>query len=132
MLAVPFGMEGGTFGNDFDDAVESAADWLMETARAAMMRGTELKTGGLGNSPTHGGRVVAIAVDCQLDPSQAVTAADAAKMLGVSTARIAQMCGSGMLASWKSGSKRMVSVASIEARLAARPRSGRPKRKAAV
>ena len=59
-----------------------------------------------------------------------MTAADAARMLSVSTARVAQMCASGKLASWKDGSKRMVARRSVEARLAEAPGPGRPKKAA--
>ena len=53
----------------------------------------------------HNGKVIAIAVNASLGNVDAMTAADAARMLGVSTARVAQMCASGKLASWKDGSK---------------------------
>ena len=42
------------------------------------------------------------------------------------TARVAQMCSSGQLASWKVGSTRMVAKESIEERLAIVPQPGRP------
>ena len=128
VLAVPFGMEGGTFGSDFAEAVESAADWLMETARASLMRGIEPVSGSLGNSPLHGGKVVVVAVECRLDDVEAITAAEAARALGVSSARIAQMCAAGLLVSWKEGSRRMVALESVKARLAEAPKAGRPKK----
>lgn len=49
-------------------------------------------------------------------------------MLGVSTARVAQLCRDGSLNSWKIGNTRMVSRDSIEYRLAAKPVAGRPPR----
>ena len=58
----------------------------------------------------------------------AVTASEAAEMLGVSTARVAQLCRDGSLNSWKIGNTRMVSRDSIEYRLAAKPVAGRPPR----
>lgn len=130
-LAVPFGMEGGTFGDDYTDAVASAADWLMETLKAGMVRGSVPEAWSLGNEPARGGKIATIAVEYDLAQADSVTAADAARMLGVSSARIAQMCQSGMLASWKDGARRMVSRESIEARLAEQPKAGRP-RKAAM
>jgi len=56
-----------------------------------------------------------------------VTAAEAARLLGVSTARVSQMCSAGILASWKVGATRMVALESIEARLAGVVRPGRPR-----
>ena len=110
VLAVPCDMGGGTFGATLEEAAESAADWLFETITD--------------------GKVIAIAVNASLGNVDAMTAADAARMLGVSTARVAQMCASGKLASWKDGSKRMVARRSVEARLAEAPAPGRPKKAA--
>ena len=130
-LAYPCDMEGGTFGDDLEDAVESASDWLRETVTDDLAHGRIPQGGRLGHEPEHGGRVIAVAVSCDLEHADAVTAADAARMLGISTARVAQMCGSGKLTSWKQGSRRMVMRSSVEARLAERPKAGRP-RKAAM
>ena len=60
--------------------------------------------------------------------TDAVTAADAARMLKVSSARVAQMCLNGKLTSWKEGTKRMVLRSSIEARLEECPKAGRPRK----
>ena len=57
-----------------------------------------------------------------------MTAHDAAGLLGVSMARVTQLCKAGRLDSWKVGRTRMVSLESIEARLAEERRAGRPKR----
>lgn len=129
-VADPLDMDGGTFGDTFEDAVESASDWLRETAVDSMARGKRVQGGRLGGTPSHGGRVVAVSVDCDLSRVDAVTAADAARMLGVSSARVAQMCDSGRLASWKEGSRRMVMRRSVEARMAEKPGPGRPRREA--
>lgn len=125
-IAEPLDMEGGTFGESFEDAVKSASNWLRETALDSMAHGR------LNGTPSHGGRVVVVSVDCDLSRTDAVTAADAARMLGVSSARVAQMCESGKLTSWKEGSRRMVLRQSIEARLAENPKPGRPKRPKAI
>ena len=131
MLACPCYMEGGTFGDSLEDAVQSAADWLRETITDSLVRDEAASGGKLGHAPRFGGRVIAVAVDCDLSRVDAVTAADAARMLGVSTARIAQMCESGRLTSWKQGTRRMVMRSSVEARMAEAPKAGRP-RKAAM
>lgn len=68
-----------------------------------------------------------MAVSRELGDIPAVTAADAARMLGVSSARVSQLIGAGLLDSWRDGTKRMVSRASIEARLADSPKAGRPR-----
>ena len=131
-IAEPLDMEGGTFGKSFEDAVKSASNWLRETALDSMAHGRLMQGGRLNGTPSHGGRVVVVSVDCDLYRTDAVTAADAARMLGVSSARVAQMCESGKLTSWKEGSRRMVLRQSIEARLAENPKPGRPKRPEAI
>lgn len=109
-------MGAGTFGDDFNDAVESAADWLMCMVDDSLMNGTELPSVTLDHEPKNGGKVVAIAVSRSLSDIPAMTAEDAARELGVSGARVAQLCEEGLLDSWADGARRMVSRASVEAR----------------
>ena len=120
-------MEGATFGEDFDDAVDSAVDWLEGMVEAHLTDGLELPERRLGHRPENGGQIIAIAVDRSLADIPAMTAADAARALGVSSARVAQLCKAGLLTSWKDGTKRMVSSDSVKARLADVPAPGRPK-----
>lgn len=61
---------------------------------------------------------MAVAVDFDLDKVNAVTTTDAACELGISTARVTQMCEKGILTSWKDGSKRLILRDSLDARLA--------------
>ena len=129
VLAVPCDMSGGTFGVALEEAAESAADWLFETITDHLIANEVVPGGKLGHEPVHGGKGIAIAVNASLGNVDAMTAA-AARMLSVSTARVAQMCASGKLASWKDGSKRMVARRSVEARLAEAPGPGRPKKAA--
>ena len=130
VLAVPCDMSGGTFGVALEEAAESAADWLFETITDHLIANEVVPGGKLGHEPVHGGKVIAIAVNASLGNVDAMTAADAARMLSVSTARVAQMCASGKHASWKDGGKRMVARRSVEARLAEAPGPGRPKKAA--
>lgn len=128
IIADPFDMGGGTFGEDYANAIESAVDWLYETITDCLIEGAVPEGGKLGNEPKRGGRVVAVSVDCDLSKVDAVTAADAASILNVSPARVAQMCENGRLDSWKQGGHRMVTRNSIEARLAENPGPGRPRK----
>lgn len=128
----PCGLAGATEGDTYEEAVEMAVDWLRAHALAALERGTEYKGSDLGHTPSHGGMVVTVATNVELSDIPAVTAAEAADMLGVSTARVAQLCRDGSLNSWKVGSTRMVSRDSIEYRLAAKPEAGRPCKDAMV
>lgn len=126
--AVPCGGWGeGTFGDDLADAVESVADWLAEVVDDHLMGRCGLPPTEFGHEPEHGGRVIAVAVSRELGDIPAMTAADASRALGVSTARVSQLIRAGSLDSWKDGTRRMVSRASVEARLDCLPKPGRPK-----
>ena len=126
--AFPFPpLEGATFGGDLNDAVESAADWLKEFVDDALMNGKALPETRVGHTPVHGGRVIAVAVSRELGDTPNMTTADAARELGVSDARIAQLVKAGLLDSWKDGTRRMVSRESVEARKERSPKAGRPK-----
>lgn len=127
-VATPFGLDGGTQGESFADAIKKAAEWLHIKAVSELEFGRSLpECGVLGNTAQDGGVVVVVAVSASMYDVDSVTAAEAAKRLHVSTARIAQLCSSNELVSWSIGSSRMVSVASIEQRLESAPKAGRPK-----
>lgn len=113
---------GATFGGDLDDAVESAADFLTGMVDEALMGNVELPPMEFGHEPEHGGRIIALAVMRELGDIPAMTAADAARELGVSSARVSQLISAGLLDSWKDGTRRMVARDSVEARKAEFPR----------
>lgn len=127
VVAFPVGLEGGTEGYGLEDAVAMAADWLRETATDYLINGEPWPELPITAEPRRGGRMVTVAVGVSLDDVDAVTASEAAKMLGISTSRVAQLCRDGLLESWKDGRARMVSVESIETRLAAPVKAGRPR-----
>lgn len=127
IIASPCDMDGGTFGDDLDDAIESAADWLFETATCDMAAGRDTQGGTFGHEPQNGGKIIALAVSADLREVEAVTAADAARMLDISTARVSQMCADGVLPSWIQGTHRMIRLDSVKSRMDKHPRAGRPK-----
>lgn len=130
LLCWPFwpGRCDGTQGETLDDALEMSADWLKTMMLDCLMKGKEAPRFALGNMPRRGGRVVAIAVDASLSEVPAVTEKEAAERLGISHARVSQLCRNKTLDSWKVGRTRMVSVESIEMRRVSAPCAGRPKR----
>jgi excisionase family DNA binding protein len=128
VVALPVGIDGVTEGYNFTDAIRMSADWLRETALDFLMRGEAWPELPLGTEPTSGGRMVTIAVEVGLGEVPAVTASEAAARLGVSTARIAQLCKAGLLDSWKVGRTRMVSLESVETRCSEKTRPGRPRK----
>ena len=127
VLAIPFGHAGATEGHDLKDAVYMASDLLRMYALEDLAKGRDVFWGPLGNKPQHGGTVIAVSVCVSLADVPAVTAAEASKRLNVTTARVAQLCKAGELDSWRVGATRMVSLDSIELRLALQKRAGRPK-----
>lgn len=116
----------GTQGEDFDDAVEMAADWLRIIVLDHLMKGEVVPKPPLENEPIRGGRIVTIAVEASLADVPAITAVEAAGLLGVSTARVTQLAKAGALDSWKVGRTRMVSIESVQLRLAEERKAGRP------
>ena len=67
--------------------------------------GIELPAPDFGHEPRHGGKIIAVAVSRELADIPAVTAANAARILGVSSARVSQLINAGLLDSWKDGTK---------------------------
>lgn len=120
---------GATFGDNLEDAVEMAADFLSMAVDDHLVNGKELPPMEFGHDPEHGGRIIAVAVERDLEDIPAVTSAEAARMLGITTARVAQLVKAGLLDSWKVGGTRMVSKASVEARKEYDPKPGRPREK---
>ena len=132
VVALPVGLDGATEGLDFTDAIRMAADWLRETAIDYLISGDKWPDPPLGTEPTRGGRMVTLATEVSLDQIPAVPASEAARMLGVSTARVSQLVNAGYLESWKVGGTRMVSLDSIETRLDENRKAGRPKKELAT
>ena len=106
VAALPCWTEGATEGATLDDAVTMAADWLRMAALDALAVGERLDCGGFGHAPRMGGRIIAVAIEADKRDIPSMSAADAARALGVSTARVAQLCRSGKLDSWREGSCR--------------------------
>lgn len=117
---------GYTDGSDMDDAADMAAEVLWLLIDEHLKQGRPLP------KPTYDvpgeGRLVAVSVDVDAGTALVSTRA-AAEMLGVSSARVRQMIGSGQLAAKKRGRDNYVYVWSINDRLAASRPAGRPKAK---
>ena len=73
-----------------------------------------------------------VAVDAGLHTIPRMTAAEAARALGVSPSRVSHMIRDGLLEAFKYGHNTWVTRYSVEARLRERPSAGRPKRKPAT
>lgn len=130
VVAYPFGLEGATCGDDYRDAATMAADWLKGDADMRLMLGHELPELPIGNEPKHeGGRILLVGVDASLENIDAVSAAEAAELLGVSRGRVSQMISSGQLFGFRKGRNTYVSRDSLNARLEEQPKAGRPRKR---
>ena len=61
---------GATQGEDLQDAIEFAADWLYWTVIYDMINEKPIEKFELGHEPQHGGIVIPVAVDCSLSPAE--------------------------------------------------------------
>ena len=123
---LPFELEGATSGETFENAIEMAVDWLQGEVEISLINDLELPETSLNHKPQDGGEVITVGVSATLDSIPSMSATDAAKKLGVSRARVAQLCKDKLLENWKVGSQRRIAVASVEARLKEDPQPGRP------
>lgn len=128
-LAIPLGMGGGTEGHTFDDAVKMACDWLRLNAEHIAARGMEPPEYESGLPLENDGTRVVVCVPFGREAIDTVTAAQAARMLGVSRARVSQLVKSRSLEGWVEGRNAYVTRESVVARLSEpKPVGGRPKK----
>ena len=129
----PFDFEcGGTSGATFREACEMAVDWLKTVVEDYAMHDEATPEPTFDNEPRYGGRIITVAIDAGLETIPRMTAAEAARALGVSPSRVSHMIRDGLLESFKYGHNTWVTGYSVEARLREPPRAGRPKRKPAA
>ena len=69
-------------------------------------------------------------MEASLDTVPAVTASEAAELLGVSRARVSQMLKAGLLMGFRKGRDSFITRYSVDARLREKPKAGRPKKAA--
>ncbi len=127
-LAFPFGLEGGTQGESFEEACKMAASWLKTEMEHRALNGLPFPQPTFENSPDNSGKIVVIAVDAGVDTIPRMTAAAAAQELGVSPGRVSQMVASGQLETFEYEGRVWVSKYSVDARKKEAPKAGRPKR----
>lgn len=130
-VAIPYDLEGATQGEDFADLCLMVADWLKVHLESWEVTGTEPPEPTFGNKPRHGGTNMVFGVSAGLETIEKVTASEAARMLGVTQGRVSQMVWDARLRGWREGRNTYVSLDSVRARLAERPRAGRPRKAAA-
>jgi hypothetical protein len=127
LVAEPFDLDGGTQGLGVAEACRMAADWLRCEAEARVLRGETMPPAVFGHEPRHGGQIAVVSVQAGLDTVPRMSAAEAARMLGVSPGRVSQMLAAKLLDGWREGGRTWVTRASVEARASERPKAGRPR-----
>lgn len=123
-----------TCGDDYADAVNMAADAAKTFVAALMKHGDPIPEAKRHDVPDGDDSVW---VSFEVDPSYivdgpVVSAAQAARELGLSAGRVTHMLNAGLLEGYREGRRTWVTTASIEARKAAPVASGRPRKAVAV
>lgn len=126
-IVEPFDFNGATQGVDIKDAYESTFDWLKTTLEDYIIRNIEPPKATYQNKPLHNGYIIVVGVNVGIETINRVSAAEAARMLEVSPARISQLASNHQLETLKRGGTVWVTVDSINQRLAEMPSAGRPK-----
>lgn len=128
-LADPFDMLGGTQGYSMQEICEMAADWLKIEIEERLMRDIPVPKATFGNELRNGGERLVVAIETSLDAIPRMTAAEAARRLGVTPARVSQMVKAAKLQGFKIGGTMYVTENSVRSRLIDHPKAGRPKKK---
>jgi predicted RNase H-like HicB family nuclease len=119
-----------TCGDDFEDAVEMAADAGMTWVAAQMKDNEPIPTFQRHETPK-GCESVFVSFETYPDyvvDGPVVSASEAARMLHVSRSRITQLLASGQLEGLRNDEGTWVTVASIGKRCASHPKAGRPRK----
>ena len=123
-----------TCGDDYRDAVLMAADAIRTWLAAALADGRAIPPYERADEPEGCERVSVFveADESYIVDGPVVSAAQAARELGVSAGRVTHMIDAGILDGYRSGRRTYVTEASIAARKAAPRDAGRPKRAEAI
>lgn len=123
-----------TCGDDFLDGIRMAADAIKTFIASLLLDGMVIPEASEHPCPD-GWRSAWVSVEADeshIVQGPSVSAAEAARRLGVSRARVSCMLRTGILEGYRELRSTYVTLESIERRLASKPRPGRPARKLAV
>lgn len=119
-----------TYGDTYEDAVYMAAD-AMKTYVASLLTDGEQPPRYTRRDCPDGSESVNVFFEADQDyviDGETVSAAQAARDLGVSKGRITQMLNAGLLEGYREGRRTYISVNSIAERKKTMPRAGRPRK----
>lgn len=130
LVAFPYDLPGGTQGEDFKDVCESAADWLQADMEHRAMHGLDFPEATFGNEPEHpGGKTIVVAVNADKGTIRRMTAAEAARRLGLTRGRVSQMVSANLLETFELDGRIWVTEDSVNARLAETQKSGQARKR---
>lgn len=130
LLAFPYDMDGGTQGVDFKEVCEMAGDWLKMEVEHCLMYDLPMPEATFGNKPKHAdGQNIIVVVQLEKENIPRYTFAEAARQLGVTRGRVSQMVDACLLETFELDGRKWVTKYSVDARLAERPKAGRPRKK---
>ena len=119
-----------TFGDDYEDAALMASD-LLETYLSYLIEtGEPLPKARYDHKVKGKQKTAFFLVSAPVKEPETMTVAEAANLLGVTSRRINAMINDGVLTAVKEGRDNMVTIASVDARIAAPRTAGRPRKTA--
>jgi excisionase family DNA binding protein len=117
-----------TFGADYKDAALMGADVLETMLSAYIDEGIAIPAARYDHRLPEDGTAAFFTIDAPARQAETMTVATAADLLGVSQRRVNAMIADGTLSAVKAGRDNLVTIASVDARLAAPRSAGRPRR----
>lgn len=118
-LALPFDFDGGTEADTLEDLADMASDLLRIKLEHLYINGQPAPKATFGNTPRHeGGRIMLVTAHEPALTIRRTTPSDAARLIGVSPARVTQLVKQGLLESFiDEFGKRWITLNSVEARI---------------
>lgn len=115
-----------TDGDDLNDAVNMAAEALELVVESYLDNGRELPAPSLNAPCPKGARELVVSVEVNVE-NRLVTTHEAARLLGISDARVRQLVLGGSLLARKQAGANLVYLRSVLDRMKERPAGGRPR-----
>jgi len=117
-----------TFGDNYGDAALMASDLLETYLSYLIQSGLRVPKARFDHELSDGQTAAFFMVSAPVDEPSTMSVAEAADLLGVSARRINALIADGTLTAVKEGRDNMVTIASVDARLAAPQKAGRPRK----
>jgi len=125
-----------TCGDTLEDAVHMAIDLMKTEVTYALANNERPPKATFGNTHEAAIQTILVATSITIEEAKAewpwVQTSQAAQLLGITVGRVHQLIAGGALHAKKEGRDTYVSRADVEARLAASPRAGRPRKRETV